>query len=509
MPFPTDADTDLLSLVFATTPGAITVSRVRDGVYVAVNNGFCEMSGYTQEETVGRSSLDLDIWFDDDERRRFVEKLKRDGVQRNALVRFRRKSGEVFYGHMSARTFDRNGEPHLFAVTQDIAEIMEAREQAEISEARWRGLVSHIPHGVRELDLTGTILLENPAHARLFGYEPGELVGRPATSLLADPARAAALVEQVLGHDIEQGPASGSYTADMIRKDGSIIHVRTDWSVQRSAGGAATVISVLTDLTATVRAETERRRYVEELTRSNSELERYAYIAAHDLREPIRTVTSYAQLLRRRLDGSGVLQGETAELFGYLETGAKRMSDVVDDLLAYSRLQTDAAPFASVDLGTVLEGVRSALARTIAEAGAGIRIGALPTVTADGPQMQQLFQNLVTNALRYQPQAAGHVPQVRIEAERSGAGWTVAVADNGIGIEEQYFDRIFKLFQRLHGQRDYPGTGVGLAICRRIAERHGGTLDVESRLGEGSTFRVWVPDDPPALADQAEAAEAE
>ncbi|MCA1941470.1 MAG: PAS domain S-box protein [Caenispirillum bisanense] len=503
MSFPSDADSDLLSLVFATTPGAITVSRVRDGVYVAVNHGFCELSGYAQEEVIGRSALQLDIWYDADERRRFVEKLLREGVQRNALCRFRRKSGEVFYGHMSARLFDRNGEPHLFAVTQDIAEIMRAQEQAEISEARLRGLVEHIPHGVRELDLAGVILLENPAHARLFGYAPGELVGRRALDLLADPAQAEALDQEIFGADqTDDGPGAGSYTADMRHKDGRIIHVRVDWSVQRSPHGPPTVISVLTDLTAAVRAEAERRRTVDELTRSNAELERYAYIAAHDLREPIRTVTSYGQLLRRRLLLAGVLEGETAELFGYLETGAKRMSDVVDDLLAYSRLQTDAQPFGPVDLAAVLGAVQSSLARTIMETGADLEVEPLPVVTADEPQMLQLFQNLVTNALRYQPHRPGHVPRVRISAARRGAGWSFAVADNGIGIEPQYFERIFKLFQRLHGQRDYPGTGVGLAICRRIAERHGGTITVDSRPGEGTTFQVWLPDEPPSGAGE-------
>ena len=178
------------------------------------------------------------------------------------------------------------------------------------------------------------------------------------------------------------------------------------------------------------------------------------------------------------------------------------MSTVVDDLLTYSRLQTDALPFASVDLGVVVESVRASLARTIAETKAEVRTTPLPVVLADEPQMLQLFQNLLTNALRYQPLTLGHVPVVNVSAARRGNGWSIAVSDNGIGIEPQYFERIFKLFQRLHGQRDYPGTGVGLAICRRIAERHGGTLTVESQPGEGSTFRLWLPDEPPVLAGE-------
>lgn len=275
------------------------------------------------------------------------------------------------------------------------------------------------------------------------------------------------------------------------------MRVRVDWSVQSSStsGVPVSVISVLTNLTPTVRAQEELRRSVDELTRSNAELERYAYIAAHDLREPIRTVTSYAQLVKRRLVASGNLTGETAELFEFLEAGAQRMSAVVDDLLAYSRLQCRAAPFKPVDLNTVVTTVRNNLARVIHECDADVICeDVLPTVTADSQQMVQLFQNLVSNALRYQPDSPGHRPRITFSPRRESAGWAIDVTDNGIGIEEKYFDRIFQLFQRLHSQQEYSGTGVGLAICQRVAERHGGTISVASEPGRGSTFTLHLPD---------------
>lgn len=498
MTLPPEAGANFLSLALETSPSAISITRVRDGLYITVNRGFADVSGWSQDEVIGRTSLDLDIWFDADERRRFVDKLLRDGSVRNALCRFRRRSGEVFYGHMSGSLFDWNGERHIFAVTQDISEIVHAQQQAEITEARLRSLISHIPHGVREIDLSGTILLENPAHAHLFGYAHGELVGTNCLGLVVDPAEAEDLAAFLDDFDPATSPTSGHYTSDMRRKDGALVRVRVDWSMQTVPGVPPSLISVLTDLTPTVQAQADLRRSVDELTRSNGELERYAYIAAHDLREPIRTVTSYAQLLRRRLGRDGVLEGETAELFEYLETGARRMSAVVDDLLAYSRLQSQTAPFEPVDLDEVMTAVRNNLARTIAELEAEVGAEArLPTVIADRPQMIQLFQNLVSNALRYQPLVPGHVPRVVVTPRRQGAGWAVAVRDNGIGIEDRYFDRIFTLFQRLHSQRDYPGTGVGLAICKRVTERHGGTITVESEPGRGSVFTVWLPDSPP------------
>ncbi|WP_404381831.1 PAS domain S-box protein [Caenispirillum salinarum] len=500
MSLPGAANAELLSLAFATSSGAITISRLRDGLYLEANQGFAEMWGWAVGEVLGHTTFEHDIWYDAAERDRFVQALQREGRVRNMLCRFRRRSGEVFHGHMSGSLFEANGEPHIFAVTQDVEDIIQARQRAEASETRLRTLLAHIPHGIREIDMRGVILLENPAHADLFGYEPGELVGRRALDLLADPDKAAELQQVIDSYDPAAGPRAGGYEADMTRKDGSVIRVRVDWSIQPPVGPGAppTVISVLTDLTPTVRAQEELRHSVDELTRSNAELERYAYIAAHDLREPIRTVTSYAQLLRRRLTTAGQLTGDMAELFDYLETGAHRMSAVVDDLLAYSRLQSRAAPFEPVDLDGVMTTVRNNLARVIHECGAEVVCETpLPTVTADAAQMVQLFQNLVANALRYQPEADSHTPRVVLAARRETAGWAIAVADNGIGIEARFFDRIFQLFQRLHSQREYPGTGVGLAICQRVAERHGGAIDVESEVGVGTTFTVHLPDVPP------------
>lgn len=492
---------DFLSLAFATSPGAITISRVRDGRYLAVNEGFTTMSGWPAEEVVGRTSLERDIWYDEAERDRFIGTLLRDGKVQNMACRFRHRSGAIIHGHMSASLFDVNGERHLFAVTQDISEIMAARQQAEVSEARLRSLVAHLPHGVCEVDLSGAILLENAACSALLGHPPGSLTGTCFPDLINESQEAAAMRDFLARCAPAGARDSGHLMLNLRRRDGAVVYVRIDWTRQQPADGAAgapTLICVLTDLTPTVRAQDELRRSVDELTRSNAELERYAYIAAHDLREPIRTVNSYAQLLRRRLTAQNLLTGETGELFDYLESGARRMGRVVDDLLAYSRLQTRAAPFEQVDLNDTLVTVCNNLARTIDDQNAEVTATApLPTLTADGSQMVQLLQNLVANGLRYQPHIPGHVPRVTLAPRRRDGGWSIAVTDNGIGIEPRYYTRIFELFQRLHSQREYAGTGVGLAICKRIVERHGGSLSVESEPGRGSVFTVWLPDQPP------------
>ncbi|PYE53831.1 PAS domain S-box protein [Deinococcus yavapaiensis] len=249
----------------------------------------------------------------------------------------------------------------------------------------------------------------------------------------------------------------------------------------------------LRDLTATLEARVAERTAElstanEALSRSNEELERFAYITSHDLQEPIRTVSSFAGLLEKRyaesLDERGLLYLST------LVKGAERMKALVDDLLTFSRVHGDAAPLKAVDLHQPLTEARARLARRLADTRAQLLVGELPMVLGDGPQLAQLFQNLVSNAVKFQ--ALGTTPIVRITAEREGNAWHVRVADNGIGIEQAYLERVFELFKRLHSHDKFEGTGLGLGICQKIVERHGGRIWAESTVGQGSTFHFTL-----------------
>ncbi len=224
-----------------------------------------------------------------------------------------------------------------------------------------------------------------------------------------------------------------------------------------------------------------------ELHRSNQELEQFAYVASHDLQEPLRKVSSYLQLIQRRYAGQ---IDEDADVFiNFAVDGATRMKALINDLLAYSRVGTHSRPRTPTNLNLVLERVLSDLQFQIVESGASVRVGALPTVLADETQMVQLFQNLISNALKFQQGS----PVVEIGATQQGPTWQFSVRDNGIGIESQYMERIFVIFQRLHGRGDYAGTGIGLAVCKKIVERHDGTIWVESEVGIGSTFFFTLP----------------
>ena len=247
------------------------------------------------------------------------------------------------------------------------------------------------------------------------------------------------------------------------------------------------VLASLSDITEKKRAE-ERLKRILELERSNTELEQFAYVASHDLQEPLRMVTSYVKLLERRYKGR--LDKDADEFIGFAADGAARMRTLINDLLSYSRLSTRAQPFEKVDCNAALAAALGNLRLAIEESRADVAFEALPEVMADAVQLVQLFQNLVSNAVKFRRE---EIPRVRISAGRKDGDWLFAVADNGIGIEPEYKERIFLIFQRLHGRGEYSGTGIGLAICRRIVERHGGRIWVESVPGQGSTFFFTIP----------------
>ncbi|MEM9484797.1 MAG: ATP-binding protein [Cyanobacteria bacterium P01_F01_bin.116] len=232
----------------------------------------------------------------------------------------------------------------------------------------------------------------------------------------------------------------------------------------------------------------ERQRAEAELQRSNAELEQFAYVASHDLREPLRMVTSFTQLLAQRY--SDQLDDEANTIINFAVDGASRMQALIDDLLTFSRVGTQGNPFELVDCGKALEVTLSNLQILVRETQASITIGSLPEVMADPAQLVQLFQNLISNALKYRSKRP---LTVEIGAESQENQWLIWVRDNGIGMKPKYAERIFLIFQRLHTRQQYSGTGIGLAICKKIVERHGGRIWVESELDQGATFYLTIP----------------
>jgi PAS domain S-box-containing protein len=350
------------------------------------------------------------------------------------------------------------------------------------TEAHFRVAVESSPSGVVMVDQEGRIVLVNRETERLFGYARAELLGEPIEMLVPLPARGAHpdFRAGFLKHPEPRAMGAGRDLYGR-RKDGGEVPVEIGLTPVATGEGLF-VIGSIVDIT-------ERKNAELELRRSNAELERFAYVASHDLQEPLRSVASYVQLLSRRYRDR--LDADANEFIDFAVNGAKRMQQLIEDLLTYSRVGTRGGSPVPTDAGALLDTAVEALRVAIEESGARVTHDALPTVRADPAQLAQLMTNLVGNAIKFRGREP---PCVHVGAVRDGDRWTFSVRDNGIGVDPQYFERIFVIFQRLHGREEYPGTGIGLAICKKIVERHGGEIWVESTPGQGATFSFTIPD---------------
>jgi PAS domain S-box-containing protein len=362
-------------------------------------------------------------------------------------------------------------------------------ESTTAAEARFRGLLEVAPDPIVIVDERGSIVIVNRQTELDFGYSRDELVGQPVEILVPERYRPTHVADRSRYQaDPHTRPMGIGLELFGRRKDRSEFPVEISLSPLRSEGETL-IISIIRDITGRKESEERLRATAADLERSNKELEQFAYVASHDLQEPLRMVASYTQLLARRYKGK--LDQDADEFIGFAVDGARRMQELINDLLAYSRVGSRALELQRVQTGDVVDRVISDLRGAIDDAGATVTRGDLPAVPADPTQLQQLFQNLIANGIKFrQPDIA---PKVHVSARPSDRNWVFAVADNGIGIEPQYLDRIFVLFQRLHSRAKYPGTGIGLAICKKIVERHGGTIRVQSEPGVGTTFEFTLP----------------
>lgn len=324
-------------------------------------------------------------------------------------------------------------------------------------ESWFRLILEAAPNAMLVVDGGRRIALVSQGAEQLFGYRREELIGRQLDLLIPNGF-----------------PAQGRELFGR-RKDGSEVAIELDVNSIETPGGLFTLASIA-DITAC-------RQLEDELRRTREDLEQFAYIASHDLQEPLRMVSSYTDLLAQRYQGK--LDERADKYIYYAVDGAQRMQRLLADLLAYSRVGSQGKPLKPASAATVVKRVVDTLAGAIRRANASVTIGALPTVRADEGQLGQLFQNLLGNALKFH----GDGPLlVEIGATPLDGGWQFSVKDNGIGIDSKHKDRIFQMFQRLHERGKYEGSGVGLAIAKRIVERHGGRIWLESEPQVGSTF---------------------
>jgi len=394
-----------------------------------------------------------------------------------------RKDGTQFPAEVLLATIDVDGGPLVLADVRDVTE----RRVAEAMTRRLASAVQYAGEAIVTRSPDGIVLSWNLGAEQLYGYSAEEIVGRPISSLIAP------------GHQQE----AAELTADVLatcqqrrsetiarRKDGTLVEVMIGLSpIADGMGEVAEILSISSDISARKRNEEALRERTRELEASNRELAEFAYIASHDLREPLRKISSFCQLLA---DGyQGRLDEKANQYIAFIVDGAERMQQLIEDVLAFSRSGRSAGKTSEVDCAAIVRLVTRDLAAMIEETGACITVaGSLPVVRAEPALLTQVFENLVSNAIKFR---GSDPPRVTISAAREKNAWRFAVADNGIGIDPAYADRVFAIFQRLHSRAEYPGSGIGLAICKKIVEAYGGRIWFDSQSAAGTTFYWTFP----------------
>jgi len=470
--------------------GVIAMVGVRlDGSIVTWSPGAQEITGLTAGERVDRPISEL---WPEEERPKledFLERVERqDGV--GGEVAWLRADGTRAWVEETVCVIREGGRvTGYWVIGRDVGERKRREEQLSISKATFEGILAIGTDAVVCVSDDLRVTFFNHGAEVIFGYTASEIIGRDLEILIPEYARRDH-PEQIRGFARsgmsarrmgERGEINGR------RKSGEVFPAEASIS-KLQVGGIRVFTAVLRDVTERRRSEEAIAANAVELARSNAELEQFAYVASHDLQEPLRMVASYTQLLARRYRDH--LDNDAVEFIEYAVDGVNRMQALINDLLAYSRVGTRGGDPRPVSIQEVLDRVLRSLSPAIEEVGAVITSEMLPVVTGDTTQLSQLLQNLIVNAIKFRGDRA---PRVHVEARRQGGEWLFEVRDNGIGIAPEFRERIFVIFQRLHSRGEYPGTGIGLSICRKIVERHGGRIWVESSPEGGSSFFFTLP----------------
>jgi PAS domain S-box-containing protein len=588
------------SKAFQTSPYAITITRAEDGTFVEVNDTFVSMTGFTREDTLAGSSLGLNLWVDEVDRRRVVADLRAGRAVAGQEFLFRTKSGQVITGLFSAQMLLLNHAPCILSSINDISARKRAEDALRESEERYRRTIKDLTEGFYNVTPDGILLDHNREFNRILGFDLEEnLVGIRLPDFWQNPEERKVYIEELSKNGVIKsylipakkkngehvfveantrlvkerqgrpphiegtfvdvterkraeaelriknqvfedsiasqsvagaggvithvnraflalwgyadkaaavGKSVGSFFADPADAvpvlealaehdawDGVFLARRTDGTTFLSHGFATSLRnergeligyqSTNLDVTKERDALARLQAATTELARSNKELEQFAYVASHDLQEPLRMVSSYTQLLAQRYEGQ--LDEKAKKYIAYAVDGSVRMQRLINDLLTYSRISTRGQSPQPVDAHAVLGEALRNLYAAIEESGGIVTNDDLPTVRVDASQLLQVFQNLIANAVKFRGETP---PHIHISAQEQGGEWLFSVRDNGIGIDPQFADRLFVIFRRLHTREEYPGTGIGLAVCKRIVERHGGRIWFESEPGKGATF---------------------
>jgi PAS domain S-box-containing protein len=455
------------------------------GQILSWNAGAELMKGYRADEIIGQN---FSCFFppEDVEQGRPEEilRLTSAGGRHEEQAMRVRKDGSRFLASLTfTALYDQAGD--LRGFSEFSHDLTESKESA----AKYRGLLEAAPDAMVVVNRAGVIVLVNVQAEKQFGYRRDEMVGQQvmniipegfAERLIADAARSTAeALAQHIGAGIE---LSGR------RKDGTEFPIEMMLSPLVSAEGTL-VTAAIRNISARKKSEQELAVANQVLEESNLELKQFAYIASHDLQTPLRSITGFVQLLQQEYEGK--LDEQAQDWIRRTVGAVAVMQTLISDLLSYSRVEAHFRPFTQIPFLDVVNDALVLLESSIHDSGGQVACGKLPIVMGDRSQLVQLMQNLIGNGLAYR---SDKPPHIHISAERSGKDWIFSISDNGIGIDPKHYEQIFEIFKRLHNQKDKPGTGIGLAVCRRVVNRHGGKIWVESEPGHGCTFHFTIPE---------------
>lgn len=474
----------LRQIIDAAPSGMIMVNH--SGKIVLVNSQIEQLFGYERMELVGKS---IEVLVPTSARERHPQyreqyfddpKTRAMGVGRDLYGL--RKDGTEIPVEIGLNPLMTDGSRYVLASVVDITERKRAEERLRIT-------IEAAPSGMIMVNEQGNIVLVNTQVERLFGYSREELLGQSIEKLVPSKVRDKHPEHRASFFKNPQARSMG-VGRDLfgLRKDGSEIPVEIGLNPLQTEGERYVLASIV-DITERKKAEALLQEKILELERSNEELQQFAYVCSHDLQEPLRVISNYTQLLAKRYMGK-TLDEDAHEFIDFTLDATKRMHQLINDLLLYSRVETRGKGFVEVDVNEIVRIAESNLSLAIEESNATVSVDELPTVKGDNSQLVQLFQNLIGNALKFRSEKQ---PAVHVSAVTDGDMWRFTVSDNGIGFDMKHAERIFVIFQRLHLREAYEGSGIGLAVCKKIVERHGGRLWVESQPGKGSSFHFTLP----------------
>jgi PAS domain S-box-containing protein len=450
------------------------------GEIEAVNTPLESMFGYTRTELLGGPvEILVPARFRDlhqEQFKRYCQAPRRRPMGSDLELYGLRKDGSEFPVEISLCPMKADLGTLVTATIKDITKRLRAEEE------RVRIIVETASEAYVRMNASGEITAWSLEAEATFGWPATDVLGRRLSETIIPPQfRESHLQGLKRFLATGEGPfLKRRIELTALHRDGHLFPVEINVSPRRT-GDTYVFNAFLHDIT-------ERKRSEEALFRSNATLQQFAYLASHDLQEPLRAVAGFCQLLGERYHDQ--LDAKGQQWLSYVVDGAKHMQEMVQGLLRLSRVQSEGKPFVPTFAGDLVTQALKNIDSMVAEQSASITCGQLPSVAADPWQLVTVFQNLLANAVKFHSQEP---PRIHVSAERSGTEWVFQVTDNGIGIDPKHFDRIFAMFQRLHRRETYPGTGIGLALCKRIVERHGGRIWLQSELGKGSTFFFSIP----------------